>query len=82
MGPMSYGEYKRIISEALKEYCGNGGSLLNIALNHIRKEYVYEFDTDLPEDIKSNMIDKAHQAMQKGKELPQGIRLTKVIFKN
>lgn len=79
---MSYNEYKKIISDALSEYCNGGGSLLNIALNHIKKEYVYEFDCDYPEDMKSNLIDKAHQAMQKGWELPEGIRLAKVIFKN
>ncbi len=79
---MSYGEYKKIISDALSEYCNDGGSLLNIALNHIKKEYVYEFDGNFPEDTKSNLIDKAHQAMQKGRELPEGIRLTKVIFRS
>lgn len=79
---MSYAEYKKIISDALSEYCSSGGSLLNIALNYIKKEYVYEFDGDYPEDTKSYLIDKAHQAMQKGRELPEGIRLTKVIFRN
>ncbi len=79
---MSYAEYKKIISEALREYCNSGGSLLNIALNNIKKEYVYEFEKVYPEDMKKYLIDKAHQAMQKGRELPEGIRLTKVIFKN
>ncbi len=79
---MSYAEYKKIISDALREYCNNGGSLLNIALNNIKKEYIYDFDAAFPEDTKKNLIDKAHQAMQRGKELPEGIRLTKVIFRN
>lgn len=79
---MSYAEYKKIISDAVREYCNNGGSLLNIALNNIRKEYIYDFDFIYPEDTKKNLIDKAHQAMQKGKDLPEGIRLTKVIFRN
>lgn len=78
---MSYIEYKKIISDALREYCNNGGSLLNIAHNKIKKEYVYEFNSVYPEDTKKNLIDKAHQAMQKGKELPEGIRLAKVIFR-
>ncbi|MGB8453344.1 MAG: hypothetical protein WCD89_13570 [Anaerocolumna sp.] len=78
---MSYSEYKKIISDALREYCNNGGSLLNIAHNKIKKEYIYEFDAAYPEDMKKNLIDKAHQAMQKGKELPDGIQLTKVIFR-
>jgi hypothetical protein len=41
---MSYAEYKKIISDAVIEYCKNGGSLLSIALNYIKKEFVYEFD--------------------------------------
>jgi hypothetical protein len=77
---MSYAEYKKIISDAVIEYCKNGGSLLSIALNYIKKEFVYEFDENFPEDIKSNLIDKAYQAIQNGKELPEGIRLSKVIF--
>ncbi len=79
---MSHAEYEKIISDAVREHCNNGGSLLNIALNNIKKEYVYEFDYTYPEDMKKNLIDKAHQAMQNGKELPEGIRLTKVIFRN
>ncbi len=79
---MTYEEYKKIISDALSEYCNNGGSLLNIALDNIKKEYVYEFDALYAEDTRKNLIDKAYQAMQKEKELPEGIRLSKVIFKN
>ncbi|MDF2474239.1 MAG: hypothetical protein K0R21_2021 [Anaerocolumna sp.] len=77
---MTYKEYKQIISDAIIEYCNNGGSLLNIALNNTRKEYIYDFDYFLPEDQKQILIDKAHQAMQKDKDLPEGIRLKKVIF--
>lgn len=79
---MTYPEYKKIISEAVTEYCNKGGSILNIALNNPIKEYIYEFDERLPEDTKKNLIDKAHQAMQQGEDLPPGIRLVKVIFKN
>lgn len=82
MNRMSYSEYKKIISDAVSDYCKSGGSLLGIALNHIKKEFVYEFDDNFPEDMKSTLIDKAHQAMQLGKELPEGIRLSKVIFYN
>lgn len=77
---MTHKEYRQIIGDAIKEYCNNGGSLLNIALNHSRKEYIYEFDKFLPEDEKKILLDKAHQAMQKDKDLPPGIRLVKVIF--
>lgn len=79
---MTYYEYKKVITDALNEYCNRGGSLLNIALNDILKEYIYEFDEQLPEDTKKNLIDKAHQAMHQGKELPRGIHLVKVILKN
>lgn len=78
---MTYNEYKDIISDAVTEYCKNGGSLLNIALSSSSKEYIYEFDHVVSEDIKHNMIDKAHQAMQNELDLPPGIRLVKVIFK-
>lgn len=77
---MTYKEYKKIISDAIINYCNDGGSLLNIALNNTKKEYIYEFDNLLPEDAKKRLIDKAHQAMQKDSDLPQGIRLVKVIF--
>ncbi len=79
---MTYFEYKKVITEALNDYCKTGGSLLNIALNDIMKEYIYEFDEPFPEDIKKNLVDKAHQAMHHGKDLPRGIYLVKVIFKN
>ncbi|MFV0344186.1 MAG: hypothetical protein ACK5JH_15085 [Anaerocolumna sp.] len=79
---MTYYEYKKIMTEALNEYCKAGGSLLNIALDNIMKEYIYEFDEHLPEDTKKNLIDKAHQAMDLGYDLPRGIYLVKVIFKN
>lgn len=79
---MTYTEYKKIISDALTEYCSKGGSLLNIALDNIKKEYIYEFDHLYPEDTKKNLIDKAYQAMRIGKDLPSGIRLAKVNFRN
>lgn len=79
---MTYDEYKKIISDAIADYCNGGGSLLNIALNIANKEYIYTFDSMLPEDGKQKLIDKAHQAMQKGHDLPKGIRLVKVVFKN
>lgn len=78
---MTYNEYKKIISDAVSEYCNNGGSLLNIALNNPTKEYIYEFDELLPEDTKKHLIDKAHQAIRQEQDLPTGIRLVKVIFK-
>lgn len=78
---MTYDEYKLIINEAISEYCSNGGSLLNIALNNPLREYIYEFDEILSEDVKNKLIDKAHQAMQKEEDLPLGVRLIKVVFK-
>ena len=79
---MKYNDYRKIITEAINEYCTNGGSLLNIALNDVNKEYIYEFSEEFPEDIKKNLIDKAHQAMRKNIDLPEGIKLIKVIFKD
>ncbi len=78
---MTYNEYKEIINDAISDYCNQGGSLLNIALNSPIKEYIYEFDEMFPEDTKKNLIDKAHQAMQKQIDFPPGIRLIKVIFR-
>lgn len=79
---MKYHEYKKVIKEGLDEYCRAGGSLLYVALNEIMKEYIYEFDEPLPEDEKKDLIDKAHQAIRKGKDLPKGIYLKKVIFRD
>ena len=45
------------------------------------KEYIYEFDDGLPEDTKKKLIDKAHQAMRRSEDLPEGIRLLRVDFK-
>lgn len=78
---MTHSEYKKIISDALIDYCNSGGSLLHIALNVANKEYIYEFDESLPEDMKKILIDKAYQAMRRGYDLPKGIHLVKVIFK-
>jgi hypothetical protein len=78
---MTYAECKKIIDDAVTEYCNNGGSLLNIALNHTVKEYIYEFDTLLSEDTKEKLIDKAHRAMQREEDLPPGIKLVKMVFK-
>lgn len=78
---MKYQEYERILKEALQEYLKNGGSLVEAALKDIPKEYIYEFDKKYPEDTKKQMIDKAYQAMGMKKDLPQGVRLVKVILK-
>lgn len=78
---MTYDEYKMIIRHALDDYCNKGGSLLKIALNIYDKEYIFEFDDNYSEDYKKRLTDKAYKAMEKGKDLPNGIRLSKVIFK-
>lgn len=78
---MKYHEYERILKDALYEYLQDGGSLVEAALKDIPKEYIYEFDKKYPEDTKKQMIDKAYQAMRMKQDLPQGIRLAKVILK-
>ncbi len=78
---MTYDEYKKIISDALAEYCNRGGSILNVALNSTNKEYIYEFDEGLPEDTKLKLVDRAHQAMRRSEDLPKGIRLIRVDIK-
>lgn len=78
---MTHKEYSEIIDKALSDYCSRGGSLLDIALNLASKEYVYEYDKVLPEDIKSNLSDKAYQAMNKNEDLPEGIRLIQANFR-
>ena len=69
-----------IISHSLEDYCNKGGSLLKIALNIYDKEYIFEFEDDYSEDLKKSLTDKAYKAMEKGKDLPKGIRLSKVIL--
>lgn len=78
---MTHREYKKMINDAVAEYCNTGGSLLNIALNKTVKEYIFEFDDMLSEDAKENLIDKAHQAIQKKEDLPPGVQLIKMVFK-
>ncbi|MGN6715432.1 hypothetical protein SAMN02745136_01066 [Anaerocolumna jejuensis DSM 15929] len=78
---MKYQEYESILKEALLEYLQNGGSLVEAALKDMPKEYIYEFDEKYPEDIKKQLIDKAHRAMRVKKDLPDGIRLVKVVIK-
>ncbi len=78
---MKYQEYESILKEALLEYLQDGGSLVEAALKDMPKEYIYEFDEKYPEDIKKQLIDKAHRAMRVKKDLPDGIRLVKVVIK-
>ncbi|WP_313133173.1 hypothetical protein [Anaerocolumna sp.] len=77
---MTHDEYKMIISHCVEDYCNKGGSLLKIALNIYEKEYIFEYDEDYPEDYKKILMEKAYKAMEKGKDLPKGIRLSEVIF--
>lgn len=78
---MTYDEYKVIINHSLEDYCSKGGSLLKIALDIFDKEYIFEFEDNYPEDLRKSLTDKAYKAMEKGKDLPNGIRLSKVIFR-
>ncbi|MDF2870281.1 MAG: hypothetical protein K0R05_1856 [Anaerocolumna sp.] len=77
---MIYQEYEKIVKEALHDYLQRGGSLVEAALKDIPKEYIYEFDDKYPEDTQKQLIDKAHQAMRRRQDLPNGIRLVKVVF--
>jgi hypothetical protein len=77
---MKYQDYEKIVKEALHDYLQRGGSLVEAALKNIPKEYIYEFDDKYPEDTKKQLIDKAHQAMRNRQDLPNGIRLVKVVF--
>lgn len=77
---MTYDEYKKIINDAVSDYCHRGGSIINVALNTANKEYVYEYDEEMPEDMKLRLTDKAYQAMSRSEDLPSGIRLVRVNF--
>jgi len=79
---MKYQACEELLKEALLTYLQNGGSLVDAALKDIPKEYIYEFDEKYPEDTKKQLIDKAHRAMRMKKDLPEGIRLVRVILKN
>jgi len=77
---MTYDECKKIIRRSLDDYCSKGGSLLKIALNFYEKEYIFEFEEEYTEDDRKYLMDMAYKAMERGKDLPNGIRLSKVIF--
>lgn len=77
---MTQAEYQKIISNALLDYGMKGGSILQIAVERVKKKYIYEFDSFLSEEVKITLVEKAQIAMNHGDDLPEGIRLIEVRF--
>ena len=77
---MTYKEYKNIIEYSLLEYCKNGGSLVYLALNDLKKEYIFTFDESLSENEKMKLINRSRKAIILGKDLPPNIKLEKVLI--
>jgi len=78
---MTYEEYKNIIADGLLEYCRNGGSLVYLALHDLEKECIFSFDKPVTNNEKKWLIKEAYKAIREGKDLPDGIRLEKIIIK-
>ncbi len=76
---MQYEEYRKIIVSGMVEYVNNGGSTFYIG-NAVR-EYFFEYDNELlPHDDKEILSNKAVQAINKKKPLPDGIRLVRCVW--
>lgn len=61
------------------EYVNNGGSTFHIG--NAVKEYLFEYDNELlPYDDKEFLTNKAVQAIDKKKPLPDGIRLVRCVW--
>ena len=76
---MKYEEYRSIIISGMVEYVNNGGSTFYIgnALN----EYIFEYDNEpVPHEKKETLSNKAVQAINEQKPLPDGIRLVRCIW--
>ncbi len=78
---MTYEDYKDLISNALLDYCKNGGSLVYLALHDMKGEYIFSFDEPVSESEKKDLIAKSCKAIRQGRDLPPGIRLKAVIIK-
>lgn len=76
---MKYEEYRNIIMSGMVEYVNNGGSTFHIG--NAVKEYFFEYDIEpLPHDKKEILSDKAVQAINEHKPLPDGIRLVRCVW--
>lgn len=76
---MKYEEYRDIITSGMVEYVNNGGSTFHIG--NAVKEYIFEYDNEpVPHDKKENLSNKAVQAINEHKPLPDGIRLVRCIW--
>ncbi len=76
---MKYEEYRNIIMSGMVEYVNNGGSTFHIG--NAVKEYFFEYDNEpVPHDKKENLSNKAVQAINEHKALPDGIRLVRCIW--
>lgn len=76
---MKYEEYKNIINSGIVEYVKNGGS--TYYMGNALIEYFFEYDKEpIPHDAKNNLSDKAVQAIDAHKPLPEGIRLVKCVL--
>lgn len=78
---MTYNKYKDFITDALIDYCENGGSLVYLALHDLKKEYVFKFDESVAKDKKENLKVRAIKAIEDGKDLPPNIKLEKILIK-
>ena len=75
---MQYEEYRNIIMSGMVEYVNNGGSTFHIG--NTVKEYFFEYDNELlPHDDKEFLTNKAVQAIDKKKPLPDWIRLVRCV---
>lgn len=76
---MQYEEYRNIIMSGMVEYVNNGGSTFHI--RNAVKEYFFEYDNELlPHDDKEILSNKAVQAINEHKPLPDGIRLVRCVW--
>lgn len=76
---MKYEEYRNIIMSGMVEYVNNGGSTFHIG--NAVKEYFFEYDNEsVPHDKKEILSDKAVQAINEHKTLPDGIRLVQCVW--
>lgn len=76
---MEYGEYKKILDQAMLDYVNSGGSLLY--MGSVLKEYIFDYDNkNMAYDSRRRLEDKAIKAIIEKKRLPEGIRLKRCIW--
>lgn len=77
---MQYEEYRNIIMSGMVEYVNNGGSTFHIG--SAVKEYFFEYDNKLlPPNEKEILSNKAVQAIDRKKALPDGIKLVRCVWR-